>query len=378
MPLSAEEKITKMLEAAGCQLNGPNPWDPQVHDESAYGRLIRGGALAAGETYMDGLWDCERLDILVDKIGGAESPVQSLGKATLARAATAALFQNLQSPRRARHNAEHHYNIGNDLYVPMLGKTMAYSCAYWKDVPGKSKGDPKYLDQAQEAKFDLICRKLGLQPGMRVLEIGCGWGGPLSYAMRKYGVEGVGITPASEQVAYIKKHHPKIKVRRQDWREVTGQYDRVYSIGMFEHVGPKNYRGYFDKVKAVTKPGGMSLLHTIGAPRTRLTTDPWITKYIFPGGHIPSEAQIRRASKATFDIADWHEMGTNYDHTLMAWHANFQKAWPDISDHYDERFKRMWQYYLLICAGSFRNQTNLLFQAVMTDHGAAEGYTPVR
>lgn len=380
MASNAKTKINNLLQAAGCRANGPNPWDPQVHDESAYDKILRGGTLAAGEAYMDGLWDCQQLDVLIDKIGGISSPVHHLGKTTIARAVAARLLQNLQSTGRARKNAEHHYNIGNELYTAMLGKTMAYSCAYWDD-------GAKTLEAAQKAKFDLICRKLGLQPGMRVLDIGCGWGGLLHHAVTKYGVEAVGITPASEQVAYDKQHDLGFTVRQQDWRDLKGKpYDRVISVGMFEHVGPKNYRGYFEKVRALLAPGGLSMLHTIGGPHTRLFTDPWIATYIFPGGHIPSQAQIRRASKGYFDIADWHDIGPNYDPTLMAWNDNFQKAWPklsklknpDGSPRYDERFKRMWEYYLLICAGSFRNGTNLLFQVVLSDRGAGKDYTPVR
>lgn len=375
-----EVKIGNLLEAAGCELNGSDPWDPQINDSSVYERIVHGGTLAAAETYMDGLWDCEQLDVLSERVGGLNSPIKHLGKLTVARTVLSGLLRNMQSINRAQRNAEHHYNIGNELYEEMLGETMAYSCAYWKN-------GAETLDEAQGAKFDLICRKLGLESGMRVLDIGSGWGGLLKHAVEVYGVEGVGITPASEQVAYVKQNGYGFEVRQSDWREIEHEtFDRVVSVGMFEHVGPKNYRGYFEKVRSLLKTGGLSLLHTIGAPRTRYFADPWIRKYIFPGGHIPSKKQITRASEPDFEIADWHEMGLDYDPTLMAWNENFQAAWPrlrqiedgDGKPRYDERFKRMWEYYLLTCAGSFRNGANQLFQIVLSDPGEQGSYTPVR
>ncbi|HUA12947.1 MAG TPA: cyclopropane fatty acyl phospholipid synthase [Candidatus Sulfotelmatobacter sp.] len=377
---SAEVKIGRMLEEVGCELNGSSPWDPQVHNPEALELILRGGTLAAGETYMDGMWDCQRLDMLSERMGGIGAPIKRLGYWAIARAALPGLLLNLQSPERARQNAEHHYNIGNELYESMLGETMAYSCAYFDS-------GARNLDEAQEAKFDLICRKLKLEPGMSLLDIGCGWGGLLSYVAKKYDIEAMGITPAGEQVQYIKEHGLDCEVRQQDWREVEGlSFDRVVSVGMFEHVGQKNYRAYFQKVHELLTPGGLSLLHTIGAPRRRYTVDPFIHTYIFPGGRIPAASQIYNSSGELFEVADFHDIGPNYDPTLMAWNENFQAAWPDLagslepngSTRYNERFKRMWEYYLLTCAGSFRNRTNRLFQFVMGDENAVEGYEPVR
>lgn len=380
MAVKPEARIRGAVEAAGCEVNGSNSWDPQVHDNDAFERIAKGGLMAVGETYVDGLWDCEQLDVLSERLGALDSPIKYFGKRTLARAAVAGAVQNLQSRRRARQNAEHHYNIGNDLYESMLGETMAYSCAYWED-------GAENLDEAQRAKLDLVCRKLGLEEGMRVLDIGAGWGSFVRYATDEYGVDAVGVTPASEQAAYIEERNPDIEVRQVDWRELEGEtFDRVLSIGMFEHVGPRNYREYFEKVRQLTAPDGLSFLHTIGAPRTRLVADPWTTKYIFPGGHIPSRAQIEKASEAQLVIADWHEIGPNYDPTLMAWYDNFRATWPDLSQirkpdgsrQYDEKFDRMWTYYLKICAGSFRNGSNQLFQVVMASPEMAEEYQIVR
>ncbi len=380
----AEKKIKNMLEASGCEVNGANPWDPQIQDERTYDMVYRNGTLGAGESYMYGYWDCARLDQLTERVAGLNSPIKRMGWKFLARVALSELIQNHQSPAWAKRNAEHHYNIGNDLYQAMLGETMAYSCAYWKDGDEVKAQD---LDAAQTAKFDLICRKLKLTEGMRLLDIGCGWGGLLSHAAKNYGVQAYGITPASEQAAHIRANNPEVKVKELDWRQLEEeQFDRVVSVGMFEHVGPKNYCRFFDKTTKLLKVDGMSLLHTIGAPHTRFYVDPFINKYIFPGGHIPSKQQIVRAAKGIFNIVDWHEIGKNYDNTLMAWNNNFQQARPVLSNivdehgnrKYNEQFMRMWEYYLQTSAGAFRIGTNLVFQAVLQRPQHSVLYNPVR
>ncbi len=334
------------------------------------------------------MWDCEALDVLTAKVGALESPIKRLGKLTIARAVVTTALGNLQRGERASRNAAHHYNIGNELYEPMLGETMAYTCAYWERPDQPLAAGATDLDSAQKAKYELICQKLGLKPGMRLLDIGCGWGGLLKHAVEFYDIEAVGITPAEEQVAYIKNMGLPIDARQLKYTELEDEsFDRIVSVGMFEHVGPKNYRGYFEKARTLLKPDGLNMVHTIGAPKRRYFMDPWTNKYIFPGGHIPSGGQIVQASsKEGFVIGDIHEMGTNYDPTLMAWNARFQAAWPELKEFknedgtpkYNEQFRRMWEYYLKTCAGSFRNGTNLLLQVVMGSQEAITGYEPVR
>ena len=376
----AERMVDSALRAVGVELNGPNPWDPQIHDRRALQAMVLHGNLGAGEAYMDGMWDCERIDELAARVSRPDVTSPEFGaRVLLAKDRVADAVRNAQRRDRAVENARHHYAIGNELYETMLGSTMAYSCAYWRHATT--------LDEAQTAKFDLICRKLGLEPGMRVLDVGCGWGGFMRYAAERFGVEVVGLTPVIEQAQVIElaaKHDRlDIKVLVQDYRDpLFGQFDRIASIGMFEHVGHRNYKTYFQRMRDLLTDDGLFLLHTIGENNdTHRTTDPWIKKYIFPGGLIPSMKVIAEALDGLLLVEDVHSFGPYYDTTLMAWSANFNDAWPVLRrTHpvYDERFARMWNYYLLTAAGSFRNRSNNLWQFVLSKHGIPGGYESVR
>lgn len=376
MSSPAEQTIKQLLKAADVKVNGTRPWDIRVHDDRLYKRILRHGTLGAGEAYMDGWWDVPKLDELAARVGKNDGLLRNLGKRQLAIAVIHALLGNAQSKVRAKKNAAHHYNIGNNLYEAMLGETMAYSCGYWKNA--------KSLNEAQYAKFELVCQKLKLKPGMKVLDIGCGWGGLLFYMAEKYKVTAVGLTPASEQVAFIKEkartRKLPVKVLQQDYREpISGIYDRIVSVGMFEHVGPKNYRTFFQRASELMKDNGIFLLHTIAGDRkTHHSNDPWVNKYIFPGGWLPSVKELAKGIEGTFLLEDWHNFGVYYDKTIMAWHRNFTKAWPKLSKNYDERFKRMWDFYLLTFAGTFRNRTCNLWQIVLSKDGLPGGYDSVR
>ncbi len=371
-----KERVEEILGLVGSTINGSNPWDIQVHDERFYKRALSQGTLGIGESYMDGWWDCKRLDILESKIMRLDADVVNQNKRKVIAAGLAGTITNRQKLGRAKRNAQAHYDIGNDLYVAMLGPTMAYSCAYWKDVDS--------LDAAQNAKYDLICRKLQLKPGMKLLDVGCGWGGLLRFAAENYGVEATGITPAKEQVAYIRekvaKDSNKITVLEQDYREPVAQkFDRIASVGMFEHVGPKNYRTFFKHIENLLIDDGLFLLHTIASnKKTHYSTDPWTGKYIFPGGRLPSTKQMAKGFENIFLMEDWHNFGAYYDNTLMAWHKNFIEAWPQLNDNYDERFKRMWEFYLLSFAGIFRSRRCNLWQIVLSKNGLIGGYESVR
>ena len=361
--------VTELLESADIKINGQKPYDILVHNEDFYARVLSGGTLAFGESYMDGWWDCDALDQLAVRLLSArlDKKIKVTNPSVLLTFLRAYLF-NSQSKGRAHMVGEKHYDTGNDLFSLMLDKRMNYSCAYWRYAQD--------LDQAQIDKMDLICRKLHLKPGMKVLEIGCGWGGFAKYAAENYEVNVYGITISKEQEQYAKESCKGLDVsfELKDYRELNTQYDRIVSIGMFEHVGYKNYKHYMEVAHRCLKEDGLFLLHTIGRNSSARATEPWINKYIFPNGMTPSAKQISAASEGLFVIEDWHSFGQDYDKTLMAWHENFQNNLSKLKDSYDERFQRMWQYYLLMCAGSFRARRNQLWQLVLTKNGIRGGY----
>jgi cyclopropane-fatty-acyl-phospholipid synthase len=352
-------------------VNGGRPWDVQVKDPRFYKRVLTQGSLGLGESYMDGWWECQNLDEMMTRLLQA-----GLDRAVVARVlaldlAEATLF-NLQSKTRAWIVAKKHYDIGNDLYRAMLDDKLVYSCGYWKDADT--------LDAAQTAKIDLVCRKLQLKPGMRVLDIGCGWGSAAAYVAEHYGCSVVGVTVSEEQYRYgteLCRDLP-VEIRLQDYRDIRETFDRVYSIGMFEHVGYRNYRTYMEEVRRLLHTDGMFLLHTIGGNRSVKTTDPWINRYIFPNGMLPSVRQIGAAIDGLFVMEDWHNFGQYYDTTLMHWFQNFDAAWSTLKETYDERFYRMWKYYLLSCAASFRARKNQLWQVVLSVDGIPGGYQAPR
>jgi cyclopropane-fatty-acyl-phospholipid synthase len=375
MPAKSKTVIVDLLHHADVEINGSRPWDIQVHDERLYDRIMSFGTLGFGEAYMEGWWDAEAIDQLIYRIlrHDLRSKIR-LDIATIISVARSRLM-NLQR-RHVYEVGERHYDIGNELYSKMLDKRMIYSCGYWKDATT--------LDAAQEAKLDLICRKAGLKPGMRILDIGSGWGGFLRFAAERYGIEGVGLTISKEQAEYANAHRGNLKIetRLEDYLAMTGSFDRIVSIGMFEHVGFKNYRPYMEKVSELLDPKGLFVLHSIGGNISQTYGDPWADKYIFPNGMVPSPTQIGRAIEGLFVMEDWHNFGAYYDPTLMAWLANFDAAWPELSathaDKYDERFRRMWRYYLSSFAGAFRARVMELWQVVLSPSGVEGGYQSIR
>jgi len=366
--------LRDLAAEGGVRFNGDAPWDIQVYDERLYRRLLLHGSLGFGEAYMDGWWDCLSLDQMFTRLLSIDADEKIVGWARvrlLADVLRHRLF-NLQSDRRAYQVGEQHYDIGNDVFEAMLDPTMSYSCAYWHNAAD--------LAEAQRNKLDLICRKLELRPGERLLEIGCGWGGLARYAAERYGVEVLGITVSREQqkLAQQRCANLPITIELVDYRKLTGQFDKVVSVGMFEHVGPKNYPIYFDTVLRVLKDDGLFLLHTIGNHVTSPKTDPWIDKYIFPNGKLPSARELATVLEGRFLIEDWHNFGPDYDRTLMAWWENFDRAWPRLQGKYDERFYRMWKYYLLCCAGYFRSRQGQLWQLVLSKRSRSRVYRSVR
>jgi cyclopropane-fatty-acyl-phospholipid synthase len=362
----AETIGKELLSLAGIAVNGKDPSDIQVHNEGFYQRVLRDGALGLGESYMDGWWDCEALDQCVAKILLADLEKHVKGSWKLAWHALKSRLFNLQRTSRAYQVGERHYDIGNDLYKAMLDKRMLYTCGYWRTA--------RDLDEAQEAKLKLVCQKVRLEPGMRVLELGCGWGSFAKYAAENYGADVTAVTVSRQQVELgreLCKGLP-VRIELEDYRNVGGTYDLVVSIGILEHVGFKNYRTYMETADRCLKNDGIAFIHTIGGNASATTANAWTTKYIFPNGLIPSIAQIGKAMENIFVMEDWHNFGQDYDKTLMAWCANFEKAWPALKSKYGERFYRMWRFYLLSAAGGFRSRDTQLWQIVMTKRGTPQ------
>lgn len=368
----ARSYVLKLLAAAGITVNGTQPWDIQVHDERLYLRCMLHGSLGLGEAYMDGWWDCEAIDECIRRLLSVQAP-QIIGWLARIPLWFDSRFINRQRGKGAFVIGEHHYDIGNDLYEAMLDRRMIYSCAYWDS-------GAHALDEAQEAKLDLIARKLDLQPGMRVLDIGCGWGGTAQYLAERYGVHVVGITVSKEQAALASERCRglPVEIRLEDYRQTRGRFDRIISVGMFEHVGYRNYRTFMQVARRCLVDDGLLLLHTIGANVAYQGRDAWIERYIFPNSMLPSPRLITAAFESLFVLEDWHNFGINYVTTLKAWYANFERAWPQLSARYNERFYRMWRLYLLMSAGSFMARASQLWQLVLSPRGVAGGYRSVR
>jgi len=375
MPANSKALIQDLLQRADIEIDGSRPWDLKVHDERVYDRVLSHGTLGFGEAYMDGWWEAEAIDQLIYRI--LKFDLRSNLRVDFATIVTMAKSRILNLQRlKVFEVAQKHYDIGNELYSAMLDKRMIYSCGYWKDATD--------LDAAQEAKLDLICRKAGLKEGMRILDIGSGWGGLLRFAAERYGVEGVGLTVSREQADYANANRGNlpIETRLQDYLSMDGKFDRIISVGMFEHVGVKNYRAYMEKVADLLSPEGLFILHTIGGGLSQTHGDAWADKYIFPNGMLPSPMQLGKAVEGLFVMEDWHNFGAYYDPTLMAWLDNFDAAWPELSRQnggkYDERFRRMWRYYLSSFAGAFRARILQLWQVVLSPHGVEGGYGSIR
>lgn len=354
------EICRSLLTEADIIINGHRPFDIQVHNQNFFKRVLKEGSLGLGESYMDGWWDCEQLDEFINRIMKADlrNALVSNFKDVI-RIMSAKLF-NLQSKKRAWIVGKEHYDLGNDLFDLMLDPWMQYSCGYWHTSDD--------LFQAQEDKLRLICEKLQLAKGMTLLDIGCGWGGLAEYAAKNYGVKVTGITISEEQKKSAEERCKlqDVEIMLKDYRDLDMQFDRIVSVGMFEHVGPKNYNDYFNVVNKNLKTQGIFLLHTIGSNESSNNVDSWINKYIFPNGCLPSILQISNASESKFVLEDLHNFGTDYDKTLMAWHQRFELFWPEIEEKYSERFYRMFSYYLKSCAGAFRSRNIQLWQFVFT------------
>jgi cyclopropane-fatty-acyl-phospholipid synthase len=370
----AHRRISEILEPADIRLNGGRPWDPQIHDQRFYLRVLTQGSLGAGESYMESWWDVEALDEFFARLHRCD-PYAKFGRISTALLALRGRLINRQRMSAAKRVAHEHYDLGNDLYAAMLGPRMQYTCAYW---PGA-----RNLNEAQENKLHLICRKLYLVPGMRVLDLGCGFGGLSHFMATEYGCHVVSYNISERQVEFARKlcEGLPVKIELRDYREADAveqqPFDRVVAVGLCEHVGFKNHRRFLEIAHRLLRPRGLFLLHTIGSNISVTSTDAWIDKYIFPNGVLPSIAQLAQAAEGLWVTEDLHNFGPDYDRTLMAWWNNFHRAWPTLGSFHSERFYRMWRYYLLSCAGAFRARKLQLWQVVYSK-GDLGSYKPVR
>lgn len=365
--------VEDVLSLAGITVDGERPWDIKVHNSQFYCRVLAGTALALGESYMDGWWDCKKLDEFFYRL--LDAKLQEKVKPTIStflEYSKAKLF-NKQSIKRSKTSVEKHYDLKIELYMSFLDPYNQYTCGYFRDTSN--------LNEAQEKKLDLICRKLQIKREDKVLDIGCGWGGFAKFSSERYGCHVTGIGISDEQIKYAREYCKGLPVEivKSDYRKFNGEFDKILICGMIEHVGSKNYRRIMNIAHSLLKPKGLFLLHTIGGNKSIThATDLWTNKYIFPNSMLPSAKQITSSAEGLFVVEDWHNFGAHYDQTLMAWYDNFNKNWPTIERFYDERFHRMWDYYFLCCAGSFRARKNQLWQIVFSKNGVYEGYESIR
>ncbi len=367
-----ERLLRRILVGTGVEINGNNPWDIQVQDSRFFWRALLFGSLGFGESYVKGWWKCQELDSMFQRLLSVDISNRIAFTIPVIISWLQSKLVNLQKGGRAFEVGKKHYDKGNKLYQYMLGKNWTYTCAYFEKT--------NCLDTAQEFKLDLVCKKLGLKRGQTVLDIGCGWGSFAHWAATRYGVKVVGVTVSEEQAKFARtlcKNLPVVIIL-QDYRDIHGSFDHVVSLGMFEHVGSKNYQTYMKVVHRVLKPNGLFLLHTIGSPTTTTIPDPWMSKYIFPNSKVPSLREIHTAAEGLFTTKDLHEFGHYYDHTLMAWYSNFTSHWNELKEIYTNEFFLMWSYYLLACAGNFRAGKLQLWQVVFSRNQDNVSYTSMR
>ena len=370
--MSGKSIFTRLANKAGIKVNGPDLWDIKIHNEKVYDRVLQGGSLGLGESYMDEWWDCERNDLLTERL----TRVNIANDVKLSLQEKCRLLWSRIWNRqygKGSHRGVEHYNVGNDLYTAMLDKNMTYSCGYWRS-------GAQDLDEAQVKKLDMICRKLNLKPGMRLLDLGCGWGSLMKYACTNYGTSAVGYTLADEQIALGQKFVGDLPIKfvKDNYlnasKRETDKFDAIVMVGSIEHCGAKNLRSLLEGMHKLLRDDGIILIHTIGNNTSLYACDPFFDKYLFPNSVNPSPAQITTAAENLFSLEDVHNFGEDYHTTLLEWNRRFQDAWPTLESRYSRRFKRLWEYYLHSVAGVFKARDLQLFQFVFTKIGRKQPY----
>lgn len=339
----------------------------RLHDKSLHWKLLINPELYLGEAYMDEtltIEDESRLHDLLKVFGinMQDGPRFIWEELEFRLRPVLNLILQYNTLKRAKENVAHHYDLSEAMYRMFLDEDMQYSCAYFTD-------ENNNLEQAQLDKKKHIATKLLLKPGMEVLEIGCGWGGLALYLAKEYGVKVTGLTISAEQhrVAVQRAKdaglQDKVQFVLRDYREETGLYNRIVSIAMFENVGTMHYNEYFKVIKTLLKPDGVALVHSIGRMDMPDITNPWLRKYIFPGGYVPALSEVFPAiEKQELWVTDVEILRMHYAYTLMEWHKNFQEHRAEIAGLYDEKFCRMWEFYLLLCDMFFRYCGIMVFQ----------------
>jgi len=374
-----ERRVRESLEKLGLEVGGGAPHDPQVHDKRFFQRIVSQGSLGLGESYMDGWWSCAQLDEFFFRLLRADLGQKARRPWREALAALRAKILNMQSPRRASRVANVHYDLSAEFFQTFLDQRMVYSCAYWKAADS--------LEQAQEDKLDLICRKLRLSSHDRLLDIGCGWGSFLKYACERHRCESVGVTISGPQASYARRDCAglSITILECDYREIgsrhQGRFSKIVSIGMFEHVGPKNYRSFMRVVDDMLTDDGVFVLQTIGDNYSCLRCEPWLDKYIFPNGVAPSVEQIGKAIEGLFVMEDWHNFGPDYYRTLMSWYRNFKDRYPSLN--FDppmgrDKFFRMWEYFFASFGSAFKARHLQLWQMILSKRASPSVYLAAR
>lgn len=344
-------------------INQKSSLNISVANSDFYRKVINKGELGLAESFMDGDWTTDNLYGVLLELQKNRDKISKHIKSNMFQILLFKIYYCIfrtNTRDTVKNNVSHHYDIGNDLYRKQLGRTMQYTCAYYH----KSK---MTLNQAQDAKMKLIAKKLDLQPGMSVLDIGCGFGALAYYLVKRYSVKVLGVTLSEEQIKYANKYykHPNLTIKYKDYRDVTGKFDRVYSIGMFEQVGKDNYSVYFDKCYELLKTNGIMLLHTISKNYRENPRYNFITQYIFPEGELPHISDLSgKFLDNKWHLEDLHNFGQSYNKTLLDWHKNLDnfKELPN----YSPRFQRMWKYYLLGCSAAFKVRMISLWQIVYT------------
>ncbi len=375
---SARSELVSLLDGIDVEVDGSRPWDPRVHDARFFQRVLSQGSLGLGESYMDGWWDCDDLDELFFRVLSSRLPDRTRPPARLLFEVARARLLNMQTRRRSRRVADFHYDLRTDLWQAVLGRSMAYTCAYWRDATS--------LDEAQEHKLDLVCRKLQLRPSDRVLDLGSGWGAFARFAGERVGCHIDSVNIAGNQVRFSRdfcKGLP-VRVHHCDYREVEvynpegRPYDAVLALGLGEHIGPRNYASFLRLAEGQLVDRGLLMMHHVASITSRTTADPWLERYIFPGAVPPSVAQLSQAMEPTFVMEDWHNFGADYHPTLRAWSRNFEDWAQTEPAGVERRFRRMWRYYLLSLAGAFRSRRALQLHQIVVSKGGSLGYRSLR